>query len=318
MARDPGPWATVNVCDTIGHPDGIGIRGAMPGTGDRDDELFMRLQVQFFRRADGTWRGLGRGADSGFLDVGHGAARVRQAGRTFTLSPPAAGQPAFLLRGLVTFEWRRDGQVVRRARRLTVRRARRGDRRGPRRVLRGDLLDTVTGVRASVLPRRPGRALLAALAALAALVAVAPSATAQFRPSPWATINACDPPNAPGSVGVRISVPNRADAAQWARIRIQFFDGTRGAWSVVRKGGDSGFVRLSARRRPRVRRDDLHLHAAGGGQPDQAPRPRGRPVAARPARRVLGPGRHARQPPQWRRPAARGVAGDVRDRALTG
>jgi hypothetical protein len=119
VARDPGPWATVNVCDTTGHPDGIGIRGAMPGTGDRGDELFMRLQVQFFRRADGTWRGLGRGADSGFLDVGHGAARVRQAGRTFTLSPPAAGQPAFLLRGLVTFEWRRDGQAVRRARRLT-------------------------------------------------------------------------------------------------------------------------------------------------------------------------------------------------------
>jgi len=117
--RDPGPWATVNVCDTTGHPDGIGIRGAMPGTGDRDDELFMRLQVQFFRRADGSWRGLGRGADSGFLDVGHGAARVRQAGQTFTLSPPAAGQPAFLLRGLVTFEWRRGGQVVRRARRVT-------------------------------------------------------------------------------------------------------------------------------------------------------------------------------------------------------
>ena len=103
----------------------------------------------------------------------------------------------------------------------------------------------MTGVCASLLSRRPGRAFLAAAAALAALVAVAPSATAQFRPSPWATINACDPPNAPGSVGVRVSVPNRADAAQWARIRIQFFDGTRGVWSVVRKGGDGGFVRLS-------------------------------------------------------------------------
>ena len=102
------------------------------------------------------------------------------------------------------------------------------------------------GVRASVLFRRPGRALLAAVAALAALVAAAPSATAQFRPSPWATINVCDPPSAPGSVGVRVSVPNRADAAQWARIRIQFFDGKRGVWSVVRKGGDSGFVRLSS------------------------------------------------------------------------
>src|SRR4029079_1609576 len=108
---DPGPWATVNVCDTTGHPDGIGIRGAMPGTGDRDAEWCMRWQCQFCRRADGSWRGFGRGANSGFLDVGHGAARVRQAGQTFTLSPPAAGQPAFLPRGPVTFPWRPDGQA---------------------------------------------------------------------------------------------------------------------------------------------------------------------------------------------------------------
>jgi hypothetical protein len=104
----------------------------------------------------------------------------------------------------------------------------------------------VTSVHASVLPRRPARALLAvAVTALASLAIAAPSAPAQFRARPWATINACDPPQAPGSVGVRVSVPNRADAAQWVRIRIQFFDGTRGAWSVVRRGGDAGFVRLS-------------------------------------------------------------------------
>src|SRR5262245_47393421 len=28
-------WATVNVCDTVGHPDSLGIRGSMPGSGDR-------------------------------------------------------------------------------------------------------------------------------------------------------------------------------------------------------------------------------------------------------------------------------------------
>jgi hypothetical protein len=117
-ARDVQPWATVNVCDTVGHPDGIGIRGSMAGTGDARDELFMRIQVQF-RRADGTWARIGRAADSGFLDLGDGDARVRQAGRTFTLMPPGPGQPAFVLRGLVTFDWRRDGQIVRRVRRLT-------------------------------------------------------------------------------------------------------------------------------------------------------------------------------------------------------
>jgi hypothetical protein len=96
---------------------------------------------------------------------------------------------------------------------------------------------------------RCGRTALAALAsaALAAVgaLALAPDAPAQFRHRPWATINACDPPAAPGSVGVRVSVPNRADAAQWVRIRIQFFDGTRGSWRVVREGGEGRFTKLS-------------------------------------------------------------------------
>jgi hypothetical protein len=90
--------------------------------------------------------------------------------------------------------------------------------------------------------RRAGA--LAAVALLVAAAAGAP-AQAQFRRSPWATINACDPPSAPGSVGVRVSVPNRRDAAQWIRIRIQFFDGTRGAWRIVRSGGEGGFTKLS-------------------------------------------------------------------------
>lgn len=119
-ARDASPWATVNVCDTVGHPDGIGVRAWMPGTGDRRDELFVRLQVQFLRRADATWHALGGSGDSGFVDVGNGAARARQSGRTFTLSPPVDGRPAFVLRGLVTFEWRRDDVVERRARRATA------------------------------------------------------------------------------------------------------------------------------------------------------------------------------------------------------
>jgi hypothetical protein len=42
-----GPWATVNVCDTAGHPDGIGIRAAMPGNGAAGDRMLVRLRVQF-------------------------------------------------------------------------------------------------------------------------------------------------------------------------------------------------------------------------------------------------------------------------------
>jgi hypothetical protein len=118
-SRDPQLWATINVCDTTGYPDGVGIRGSMPGTGDRRDALFMRFQVQFYRPSAGAWVSLGRAGDSGFLELGNGDARARQAGRTFTVMPPAAGRPAYLMRGLVTFEWRRDSAVVRRARRLT-------------------------------------------------------------------------------------------------------------------------------------------------------------------------------------------------------
>jgi hypothetical protein len=93
--------------------------------------------------------------------------------------------------------------------------------------------------------RRRGAALLAVALAIAVPAASAPTAGAQFRPSPWATINACDPPSAPGSVGVRVAVPNRSDAAQWVRIRIQFFDGTSASWRVVRSGGDAGFAKFS-------------------------------------------------------------------------
>ena len=118
-SRDPQLWATINVCDTTGYPDGVGIRGSMPGTGDRRDALYMRFQVQFYRPSAGAWGSLGRAGDSGFLELGNGDARARQAGRTFTVMPPPAGRPAYLMRGLVTFEWRRDGAVVRRARRLT-------------------------------------------------------------------------------------------------------------------------------------------------------------------------------------------------------
>ena len=117
-ARDGLLWATVNICDTVGHPDGVGLRGSMPGSGDRRDSLFMRLRLQFLG-GDGRWRAIGRSGDSGYLALGRGDARARQAGRTFTLTPPGAGRPAFVLRGLVTFEWRRDGVVLRRLRRAT-------------------------------------------------------------------------------------------------------------------------------------------------------------------------------------------------------
>src|SRR4051812_36748658 len=112
-------WATVNVCDTVGHPDSIGIRGSMPGSGDRAEDMFMRFRVQFLGAADGRWRNVRAGGDSGFVDVGS-AVRTRQAGVTFTVTPPPPGRSAHQLRGIVTFEWRHGDAVVRRVRRRTT------------------------------------------------------------------------------------------------------------------------------------------------------------------------------------------------------
>jgi hypothetical protein len=112
-------WATVNVCDTPTHPDTVGIRGSMPGSGLRQERMFMRFQVQYMRSSDGRWHNIGRSGDSGFVPVGSARLRVRQAGRNFVLRPPPAGG-AWLVRGAVTFEWRRDGEVVRRARKRTT------------------------------------------------------------------------------------------------------------------------------------------------------------------------------------------------------
>jgi hypothetical protein len=113
-------WATVNVCDTVGHPDSIGIRGSMPGSGDKAEIMFMRFQVQYFKPDDALWHNLGPEADSGFVEVGSARLRSRQSGVTFTITPPQTGKAPYLLRGSVTFEWREDGEVVRRARKRTT------------------------------------------------------------------------------------------------------------------------------------------------------------------------------------------------------
>jgi hypothetical protein len=82
------------------------------------------------------------------------------------------------------------------------------------------------------------------VAALALAPAGATAATASH-PDLWATVNLCDTPSKPGAVGVRVSIPREKGAPQqWARIRLQWFDGTKRAWRLVRSGGDAGFARI--------------------------------------------------------------------------
>lgn len=113
-------WATVNVCDTARRPNTVGIRASMPGSGRRGERMWMRFQVQYLSSADGRWHNVGPGGDSGFVDVGSARYRARQAGRNFVLKAPPAGR-TYQVRGAVTFEWRRAGETVRRARKRTRR-----------------------------------------------------------------------------------------------------------------------------------------------------------------------------------------------------
>src|SRR4051812_7000139 len=59
-------WATINVCDTKKHPDMLGVRARMPGTGKRE-RMFMRFTAQF--RKDGRWKAVS-GGQSKWLSAG--------------------------------------------------------------------------------------------------------------------------------------------------------------------------------------------------------------------------------------------------------
>lgn len=109
-------WATVNVCDTAKNPDTIGLRASMPGTGSAKVKMYMRFRVEYFVARDQEWKPVRKGGDSGWVSVGSGKFVARESGRSFEFSP-AAGN--ILLRGRVSYEWRRGKKVIRRAVRRT-------------------------------------------------------------------------------------------------------------------------------------------------------------------------------------------------------
>src|SRR3954468_18394500 len=99
-AREPGPWATVNVCDTAKQPDAIGIRASMPGT-PKGAKLSMRFRVQY--RDGDDWKDVD-GADSGWVAVGLAKGTPAEYGWSFTFQH--ATDPV-TLRGVVKFRTRK-------------------------------------------------------------------------------------------------------------------------------------------------------------------------------------------------------------------
>jgi hypothetical protein len=109
-------WATVDVCNPSNQPDTVGVRGSMPSDGHAKDEMFMRFQLQYLEAKSNAWVDLHDG-DSGYIAIGS-AKIARQGGWSVQLKL-VAGQPAYTIRGLVTFQWRRDGSAVHEAARTT-------------------------------------------------------------------------------------------------------------------------------------------------------------------------------------------------------
>jgi hypothetical protein len=109
-------WATIDVCSPPDQPDTVGIRGSMPGDRQTHDTMYMRFRLQYMSTTTKTWTDLSK-ASASYTEVGSGSA-ARQAGRSFQLNP-VSGQPPFMLRGVVSFEWRRGKTVLAQVSRTT-------------------------------------------------------------------------------------------------------------------------------------------------------------------------------------------------------
>jgi hypothetical protein len=108
LLKSPQLWATIDVCSPTDQPDTVGIRGSMPPNGQSGETMYMRFQLQYHEPTGTQWVDLA-GSASNFVAVG-GAKAARQAGRSFQLVP-VAGKPAFMLRGVVSFQWRKGSKI---------------------------------------------------------------------------------------------------------------------------------------------------------------------------------------------------------------
>lgn len=116
--ESPYLWATINICDTAKHPDTIGIRASMPGSGKAKERMYMRFQVQYWRASVKKWAPTDATVDSGYQAVGAAKYKRRESGWNFSLTPPPEGQ-TYRLRGVVTYQWRIGKKVVRSATKRT-------------------------------------------------------------------------------------------------------------------------------------------------------------------------------------------------------
>jgi hypothetical protein len=137
-------WATVNLCDTPGSPNAMGVRASMPGNGRRH-RMYVRFNAHYWSAGERRWRRVAGQGVSPWIYAGSARFRARQAGWTFRFDAPARGA-GFVTRATADFEWRarrrpkrsRQGRVVRRRRWVVVTRRGRRTRAGILGVDSGD------------------------------------------------------------------------------------------------------------------------------------------------------------------------------------
>jgi hypothetical protein len=133
-SRTPKLWATVNVCDTAGAPNAMGVRAGMPGNTSRQ-RVFMRFRAEYWSPTTKAWAPVADQGVSPWVSAGAARHQRRQVGWTFEFGPPPAGV-SYTIRANVEFEWRRP------------RRSRALEREGSRsRVVRSISRVTETGIR---------------------------------------------------------------------------------------------------------------------------------------------------------------------------
>jgi hypothetical protein len=64
----------------------------------------------------------------------------------------------------------------------------------------------------------------------------------------WATVDACNPRDQPGTIGVRGSMPGDGHAkdTMYMRIRVEYFDWTTKRWTPIGSAADSGYLKVGA------------------------------------------------------------------------
>jgi len=117
LLRSRELWATIDLCNPADQPDYVGIRGSMPADKHAGDKMYMAFRLQYMDTTTKKWVDLASPKAPVYTYVGPSTS-VRQGGRSFQLVP-RTGKPAVMLRGVVSYEWRRGSKVLQSASRPT-------------------------------------------------------------------------------------------------------------------------------------------------------------------------------------------------------